>query len=365
MSGNVREFIESTKASERDALAYLSRAGGDLQAAVGLFLSERSASFSGMRPSSGISANFPVQTASKPASRSSLHKVPRHRFATFSDLSRQEAAAPPPNDDPAQFFTGGEHSGLAVTNPNSRGPATDAPRLVNEIIRKAQQRGTSDSNDKPLPPQSHFSGSGFRLGRQGDTGDEAVVDDDEAEADDDMKVLSRTMYFWSDGFSIDDGPLFRFDDPRNDIYLRAINMGHAPIELLKVNPRQPVDVKLVQKPNEDYQKPKLAPSLDRAGHGQRLGGPSVVEVPAVEETGSLGVEGDAAVQLRLADGSTHRLRFTGQGPVQQLYDFIDLTNPSGRPYVIQAAFPPRRLENKQQSLESAGVIGAVVVQRFL
>lgn len=379
MSDKLREFVEVTQASESDAHTYLSRADGDLEVAIGLFLSEQSATPSGLRTGGASPPGQPTgQTAQKPASnsvsssssRSSLHKAPRHRFATFSDLSRQ-ASAPPPSDDPAQFFTGGERSGLAVTNPNSLGPATDAPSLVDEIIRKAQQRGASEDHDDSTPPQTHFSGSGFRLGRSGDATDGVVVEHDEREGDDeDMEVLSRTMYFWRDGFSIDDGPLFRFDDPRNDIYLRAINMGRAPIELLKVNPRQPVDVKLVQKLDEDYKRPKLAPSLDRAGQGQRLGGPSTVDVaePPAEvqaEPRGLGAEGDAAVQLRLADGSTHRLRFDRQGAVQQLYDFVDRTFPSGRPYVIQTAFPPRRLEDKQQSLESAGVAGAVVVQRFV
>jgi UBX domain-containing protein 1 len=35
----------------------------------------------------------------------------------------------------------------------------------------------------------------------------------------------RTMIMWRDGFSVDDGPLLRYDDPQNRAHLEAINSG--------------------------------------------------------------------------------------------------------------------------------------------
>jgi hypothetical protein len=36
------------------------------------------------------------------------------------------------------------------------------------------------------------------------------------------------MDFWADGFSVDDGELFRSDDPRNAEILDGIRQGRAP-----------------------------------------------------------------------------------------------------------------------------------------
>jgi hypothetical protein len=35
----------------------------------------------------------------------------------------------------------------------------------------------------------------------------------------------RHLTFWRDGFSIEDGPLLRYDDPENDATLKAIDQG--------------------------------------------------------------------------------------------------------------------------------------------
>ena len=35
----------------------------------------------------------------------------------------------------------------------------------------------------------------------------------------------RQLTFWRDGFSIEDGPLLRYDDPENGATLKAIDQG--------------------------------------------------------------------------------------------------------------------------------------------
>ncbi len=53
--------------------------------------------------------------------------------------------------------------------------------------------------------------------------------------------------FWEDGFSIDDGPLRKLEDPANASFLKSINDGECPRELAPANPTQPVRVNLVRK----------------------------------------------------------------------------------------------------------------------
>ncbi|KAG5457106.1 MAG: SEP domain-containing protein, partial [Olpidium bornovanus] len=70
------------------------------------------------------------------------------------------------------------------------------------------------------------------------------------------EAVSRVLTFWRNGFSVDDGPLYAYDDPANSELLAAINSGQAPLHVLDVLPGQPVDVKVAKKQDEDYVPPK-------------------------------------------------------------------------------------------------------------
>lgn len=39
--------------------------------------------------------------------------------------------------------------------------------------------------------------------------------------------VTRHLTFWRNGFSVEDGPLLRYDDPANEEFLKAINSGYA------------------------------------------------------------------------------------------------------------------------------------------
>ncbi|EUC55924.1 hypothetical protein RSOL_144050 [Rhizoctonia solani AG-3 Rhs1AP] len=99
----------------------------------------------------------------------------RGGFATLRDLA---ASNPPPpsrrpaedddddeedNGQPLNFFTGGEHSGLSVQNPEAsrRGP----PNLVRDIFKKAAEGSSANppapANDEPR--SSVFAGGGHTL----------------------------------------------------------------------------------------------------------------------------------------------------------------------------------------------------------
>ncbi len=45
------------------------------------------------------------------------------------------------------------------------------------------------------------------------------------ETSEDAENVARHLIFWRNGFSIDDGPLFEYNDPKNQKYLEAINSG--------------------------------------------------------------------------------------------------------------------------------------------
>ena len=60
-------------------------------------------------------------------------------------------------------------------------------------------------------------------------------------------VVKRVLHVWSNGFSIDDGPLYEKSNPRNSRWMESINRGKAPPELLRVNPKQKVELEIDQR----------------------------------------------------------------------------------------------------------------------
>jgi UBX domain-containing protein 1 len=75
----------------------------------------------------------------------------------------------------------------------------------------------------------HISGTAHTLGSDETPStfipDPAARPDHEDEVDAEQETAIRNLTFWSDGFSIEDGDLMRYDDPANADVLAAINSG--------------------------------------------------------------------------------------------------------------------------------------------
>ena len=86
--------------------------------------------------------------------------------------------------------------------------------------------------------------------------------------------VTRVLNFWQDGFSVDDGPLMRYEDPANKELLEALNEGRAPLSLLGIKFGQRVDLQLAKRMNEKWRPPPPAPTKPFTGSGNRLGAPT-------------------------------------------------------------------------------------------
>lgn len=146
--------------------------------------------------------------------------------------------------------------------------------------------------------------------------------DDDDEEDDEMggESVERRLTFWRDGFSIEDGPLFRYDEPRNQQLLSLIRAGRAPLELFDVRFDQPLKIAVDQRTNEDYTEPPKQPAKPFSGGGNRLGSatPDIAgarasttapaAAPAAPAAAKPEIKVDASkpvttIQLRLGDGT--------------------------------------------------------------
>jgi len=198
----------------------------------------------------------------------------------------------------------------------------------------------------------------------------------------------RELHLWRDGFSVDDGPLFRYDDPANARTLEMINTGHAPLHILNVEHGQEVDVEVHAHKDEDYKQPKKK-YVPFGGSGQRLGSPtpgaSTAAAPPAASAASSGttpasastssaqptVDVDASaptvtLQIRLGDGTRMQSRFNTTHTIGDVYAFVDRASTNGRAYALMTTFPSKELSDKAQVLGDMAEFkrGGVVVQKW-
>lgn len=266
---------------------------------------------------------------------------------------------------------------MLVEDPNK--PQNDHEGLVESIINKARQAGRNMPQDG-----QKFTGTGRSLNSDS-------VDEEE-------QVVECNMTFWKDGFSIEDGPLMKYDDPANEQVLELIYQGYvyiiydisfysfpsqAPLHLFNVKPGQRADVKVSHRTSENYVPPKKVVKPFE-GTGQRLGahvpsesvGSSSQHVPPSNVTSSFGATSGGitvdvtkpvtSIQIRLADGTRLVSKFNLTHTVADIRNFINnsRSGESQRAYTLGTQFPVATLQD-DQTIEDANLKNAVVLQKYV
>lgn len=376
----VSQFCLMTRTGPEEAKEYLAANGWDLEAGVTEFFAAQDEALqetnAGGR-SVGGSADQPgasQSSASEAQPSTSRSAAPKKRFATLGDYTSKSGGAGESSDEDdtedQDFFAGGEKSGLAVQNPDD---------IKRKIIEKAQRTQIPESDDAG-PRRSHFTGAARTLG--GDDAPSRVIDTPTPQRPQPAQRVQRTLHFWSDGFSVDDGDLYRSDDPRNAEILEGIRQGRAPLSIMNVQPGQEVDVEIKQH-DEKYVKPK--PKYKPfSGQGQRLGSPTPgVQSPApavspVPATGQPVFEPNTpevdesqptvTLQVRLGDGTRLTARFNTSHTIGDVYQFVAAASPISqtRPWALMTTFPSKELTDKAAVLSDLAEFrrGGVVVQKW-
>ncbi|PYI22932.1 SEP-domain-containing protein [Aspergillus violaceofuscus CBS 115571] len=382
----VSQFCAMSGTDASVAQEYLAASEWDLEAAVTEFFAEQDEAMQGANTGSGqgigaetgpaagrtLGGSSSQSPSTTPQPSSSRRTGPKKRFATLGDFASGAGESSEEEDSVNQdFFAGGEKSGLAVQNPDD---------IKKKIIEKAK-RTQLPSSDEPSR-QSHFTGTARTLG--GDDAPSRVIEAPSAPATQVPQRVQRTLHFWADGFSVDDGELYRSDDPRNAEILEGIRQGRAPLSIMNVQSGQEVDVEINQH-EEKYVKPK--PKYKPfSGQGQRLGSPtpgvstsaaatapapapapesqaSEPPKPAVDES-----QPTITLQIRLGDGTRLTSRFNTTHTIGDVYEFVSASSPASqsRPWVLMTTFPSKDLTDKSAVLGEMADFkrGGVVVQKW-
>ncbi|CAB4304619.1 unnamed protein product [Prunus armeniaca] len=408
----INSFCEITSASKQEALFFLESHNWDLDAAVSTFLDNNTVAISvdeppnpgsfpipashSLSPSPSHSPNYspsqspprsrspsptpsraPYQLRSKRAASSGAQdkadtKPPsasRPRgIRTLSDLNQPaKDGSGSDSDEPQEYYTGGEKSGMLVQDPTK---GSDVDSIFSQARQLAAAQGPIDPH-QPSSSSKSFTGTARLL--SGETVPTAAPQPPE--------VVIHTITFWRNGFSVDDGPLRRLDDPENAPFLESIKKSECPKELEPANRRTAVHVNLMRR-EEEYPEP-VKRHVAFQGVGRTLGESSSTSAAATSESiaadlplraaplPSMGLTVDqslpsTSIQLRLADGTRMVSRFNYHHTIRDIHAFIDASRPDGaRSYRLQTmGFPPKQLSDLDQTIEQAGIANSVIIQKL-
>ncbi|XP_010422252.1 PREDICTED: plant UBX domain-containing protein 4-like isoform X1 [Camelina sativa] len=293
----------------------------------------------------------------------------RGKIRTLSDLNRRSGPdSDSDSDGPQEYYTGGEKSGMLVQDPSKKDD-------VDEIFNQARQLGAVEGPLEPPTSSSRsFTGTGRLL-----SGENVSAGPQQPEP------VVYNIVFWSNGFTIDDGPLRKLDDPENASFLESIRKSECPKELEPADRRASVHVNLMRREEKCPEREKRRVSFQ--GVGRTLSGSndgSGSSPPVALDSTVIPIQAGSAaqapspslvidetvpttsIQLRLADGTRLVAKFNHHHTINDIRSFIDSSRP-GAPvnYQLQAMeFPPKPLTDLTQTIGQAGLANSVVLQKF-
>ncbi|PKS07215.1 hypothetical protein jhhlp_005817 [Lomentospora prolificans] len=317
----------------------------------------------------------PVNVGSSSQSRAQPAKRQEKKrgVATLSSLGSSRHAHGSEDDDDedeegekgrGDLFAGGEKSGLALRDPTQRPERGEGSRgIINDILAKAREQAKKGTDEEAEQRPSRRWGAGNILGGDGvesrRIGDPHVGPSQPPQPTGEPQ--DRTIHLWHDGFSFDDGPLYRYDEPENQETLRLIRSGRAPLHLMNVRFDQPVNAHISQHDEPWKQLPRIYRPF--GGEGRRLGSPvpgdgNARPPPPTSQSASSGAAASSsssgavstgvdtsqptvALRVQLPDGTRLPARFNTTQTVGDIYDFITRAHPvtQSRPFVVATTFP--------------------------
>ncbi|GLJ30770.1 hypothetical protein SUGI_0610210 [Cryptomeria japonica] len=372
----VQHFCGVTACNPEEAHFFLESCNWELDSAIHSFYENTGNS----QPSSPLEEALPASNPVPPAAqlapapsrgpppmagkdKKSAKPTARGGIRTLSDLNRPSGSDSDDSDDPQEYYAGGEKSGMLVQDPSK------GSNDVDSIFDGARRVGATEVPPDQLRPSSSsrvFSGVGRLL--SGETVPSAPRP---------PEPIVHNITFWRNGFTVGDGPLRRLDDPENGPFLESIKKSECPKELEPADRRVPVHVNLIRREGDcPVQEQAYTPFQ---GVGRTLGASSSpVPAPSIpsrsQPDSSQPLRGltvddskpSTSIQLRLSDGTRMVARFNYHHTIADIRAFIDAARPGGSStYQLQAmGFPPKPLNDPMQTIEQAGLINSVVLQKL-
>jgi len=392
----VNEFASITNVDAERAKFYLESAAWNMDSALASFydegtddepLSDNSAQPSS-RPTAAAS-NRETSTASfssyKPAAKPKKWQ-PQSRIMTFSSLKNAEVEDKDSDDEEGQRFYAG---GSITSGQQVIGPPRNNTDVITDMFQTAQKHAStsapSGSSSAHESGGSNFFGTGYKLGQT--ENDTEVIPSRSFTSKRSSNQEEVVLKVWKEGFTINDGELHSIDQPENREFLLLVARGEEiPPLLLKeanVSSEDELHVSVEDHRYEEYVPSKPKKKLF-GGSGHLLGSPvpevvgenSHVQAPmnsdVIDETAArveVPLTPDApttSLQIRLVDGTRLVATFNHSHTIGDIRRYIIAARSSfaSRPFKLQSSYPPKTLDNSDQTLSDAGLLNTVIFQRI-
>ncbi|CAK71949.1 unnamed protein product (macronuclear) [Paramecium tetraurelia] len=243
-------------------------------------------------------------------------------FRTLDDLKKGEKDEK--QKKTSNSYAGGEKSGLSVENPDD----------MDQIINNAKQGGTRPDQDE------------------------------------DPKEWCK-ITLWSNGFQINDGEFKDINDPENKKFLAELRQNQVPTSLRSKYPKG-LSVKLEDKKTEKYVPPPPPKYVEFSGSGVSLGQQQFVQQQQqvkvdLSKQGQIQIDPNQPttnIMVRLSTGNTITLTVnttTRVSAIQQhLLRMMNL--PPQKQIQLISGFPPRPIQNLNQTVEEADLCDSQITQ---
>lgn len=288
-------------------------------------------------------------------------------------------------DEGQAYYAGGSAtSGQQILGP----PKKKGADFVSEMFKRARESGAEAVEGSSAPGTSGasrgptFRGTAFKLGSD-ETPSAPVADPRAAKKQQEPREF--TLKMWQNGFSIDDGELRDYNDPRNRAFLASVMSGRIPEELVREARGGEVHVNMEDHKQEEYVRPK-ASAKPFQGTGNMLGGvvPAVTgasaaapatpatpeanatnEAKAKEETKVSSDAPQTNIQIRLDDGSRLVATLNHTHTVGDLRRYVTTARPqlSDCEFSLRTSYPPKELTDDAATLDAAGLLNAALLLR--
>jgi len=354
MDSNVSTLCSMTGVPPQIAAQFLDMAGGNIELAASLILeqaNEMQGSPEPARPLPVIAPSGHSAPSGTSAPKPKPAPAPRG-IVGFGDMKKE------PNDDDKRdsYYAGGEKSGIAVLDPTAK-----RDDIVKQVFDSAKKQGAVEKHELPPEEKEKFGGVGYTLG-DGNAGSQVVAPKPKAPG---LKTVVLT--FWSDCFTVDDGPPRKFSDPENAGFIRDVQKGIVPKELHGLAQGADLNIELVQK-NEEYKPPPKPKVVAFSGSGFSLGNDvkstqatkAISKVVQVDES-----QPTTTIQVRLHNGEKLVLKLNHTHTIGDIRSKIEEMRPSGKPMELRLSYPNKVLSDDKVSIKDAGLMNAAIVQRYV
>ncbi|KAK0407133.1 hypothetical protein QR680_019020 [Steinernema hermaphroditum] len=189
--------------------------------------------------------------------------------------------------------------------------------------------------------------------------------------------VTLTLKLWEDGFSIDDGPLRRFDAPENVEFVAEVRRGCIPKELQLSHKGSRLDVRMMcmtrrfadpkrrvsfVEEGDTHKRPKIAAFF---GKGHLLGGPSGGDAPKPKKP-KMRILSGQSVLICLPSGRRAATEFGPSETVADLRSYMLKIDPmlKNQPFRLINAATRREIPIGESSLSSERLFKTLVIVRL-